>query len=188
MDTEAKIEILNYIMQFCISKKFGNGPTVGGLSDCFFSPSDKPSVGDLVALTSAPNTVWYLSWYVQLQSRENQYCDIHTLKSIETGELCDWSNVSFYVLNRELIDKNPHWSWTDKQFQFKDKWFRACYRNRGAYHTLPKMPDFKEDGSVVLGTRKRFGFGEDTNKVFDNWKKLLVRDMLVFYDASCVDK
>lgn len=171
----AKIEILNYITSFFLVRNYGD-KNVGCLHDCYFEPKRNPIIGDLVALSSAPNTEWYLSWYMENKS------DIHLLKSIETGKLCNWSNVSFFAMNRKEVDQFPKWRWTDKQYKFKDKWFRACYKKRDAYMVLPTLPEFKVDGSVKIGTRARFNLGEPNEKTFNNWKKVLVKDMLEFYD------
>jgi len=150
--------------------------------DHFFEYNDTPKIGDLITLKSAPISEFYLSWYLG-KERPKGWCeDRHLLESIETGELSYWHNISFAVFNREIVDKHPEWHWSDKQWQFKDKWFRTCYKKRDVYINRPEFPKFKDDGSVKLTLRKIFNHGNPTYKKFDNWKKVLVRDMLEFYD------
>lgn len=187
MKNMAKLDILNYITSFCLSVNYGDGINRGGFGDSYFTPTDTPKIGDLVILKSGRFTEWYLSWYVGYeQSNNGKFCDIHTLESIDTGKLCNWSNVSFNVLNKDVVDKKPRWKWTDKQFLFEKRWFNSCYEQRGAYINLPIPPKFKENGSVILSTRKRYSRSDGTrgkSKVFKNWKKVLVKDMLEFYDS-----
>ncbi len=182
MKTKARLQMLNYIINFCTSKNYGDGLNSGGFGDCYFEPKDKPIPGDLVSLQSAPFSEWYLSWYREYVE-DNKLGGVHVLESIETGKLCNWSNVSFCVLNRKLVNDHTIWKWTDQQFRFKEKWFRACYKKRNAHTDLPCFPEFKEDQSVTLKIRKRFGLGDDRSKQFSNWKKVLVKDMLEFYDS-----
>ncbi len=187
MKTKAQQSILYYITTFCIAYKFeGTKGTIGLSSDSYFKAEGEPREGDLVVLKGARQSRWYLSWYISCEKKDNCFNDSHLIESVETGELCNWSNVSFSILNRKIVDEHPEWRWTDKQWEFQEKWFRACYKYRDAYINLPCYPDFKEDGSVVLTIRKRFNFGEPTSKTFESWKKLLTRDMTKWYDE--VDK
>ena len=179
----AKLEILYYITSFCLSRNYGDGVNRGGISDCYFEPKDRPDVGDLVVLTSAPCSEYYLSWYIGCTPKQDLFLNVHTLKSIETGNICNWSNVSFDRLNRKIVDDHPEWKWTDSQFKFKESWFRACYKTRDAYINRPIKPEFKDDGSVILSIRKMFSSEIVATKIFDNWKRVLVRDMLEFYDS-----
>jgi len=181
--TRAKIDILSYITRFCLSRNYGIGNNQGGLGENAFLPLEDPKVGDLVSLQSAPASEWYLSWYIEKIPRNDSFDTIHVLESIDTGELCNWSNVSFCVLNRDVVAEHPEWRWMDKQYEFKDRWFRACYKKRNAYIDRPCRPEFREDDSVVLPLRKMFNMGDGTSKIFNNWKKVLVRDMLEFYDS-----
>lgn len=190
--SKARLEILNYIITRCKSINYGDDVNRGGFyNNYFFSNTladTPPEPGDLVCLTSARPSEWYLSWYVEYQpynkNGEMSYSDIHVLESIETGRLGNWSNVGFDILNRDVVKENPHWRWTDKQYTFKDRWFRACYKKRDAYITLPTFPVFHDGGGVTIGTRKRFSLGSSYFKKFANWKKVLVRDMLEFYDST----
>jgi hypothetical protein len=186
----ARLAILNYIVASCKSMKYGDMPTCGGFDKNYFTPYHGfsgdivPQTGDLVTPTVAPHSEWYLSWYVEYISKGDHFEDIHVLESIETGRLCNWSNIGLDILCREVVKNHPEWRWTDKQYEFKDRWFRACYKKRDAYMTLPVPPTFHDGGGVTLGTRKRFGLGSSYYKKFPNWKKVLIRDMLEFYDST----
>ena len=181
---QARLEILNYITVFCVARNYGDGVLRGGLGDDYFYPEDHPIEGDLVALHSAPFSKWYLSWYVGTEYMDDFYTHNHLLQSIEDQSRCYWSNVSFYALNRKVVANHPNWKWSDKQYMFKDKWLRACRKKRDAYMVLPTPPIFGDDGSVILGTRTRYGLGGMTSKKFLNWRKVTVKDMLDFYDQS----
>ena len=182
--TKARLSILNYITTQCLSVRYGDGSASGGFGNNYFQSLifERPEIGDLVTLSSAPQTEWYLSWYVGFEAKSDSFCDIHVLESIETGNMGNWSNVSFYVLCRDVVNDHPEWKWDDAQYRLKEKWFRACYKKRGAYITLPTRPIFDNFGGVELGTRTRFGMGPVYKRRFPNWKKLTVKMMLEFYD------
>ena len=170
---KAKIEILNFITQHSINE-YSSKTFVGGYSN-------KPVEGDLVALQLAPNTNWYLSWYHTSDGNENSFCENHLLESIETGELCNWSNVSFNVMEREHVDNHPEWRWEDKQFEFCSKWYRAT-KKADIYPSRPMQPIFA-GLKVTLKIRRNFSDVILAEKTFDNYKKVLSRDMIKF----CVD-
>lgn len=187
----ARIQILNYIVTRCKSINYGDGKNLGGFNNNYFFPNypsgEPPIPGDLVCLTSASPSEWYLSWYLELIPQSDYYSNIHVLESIETGKVCNWRNVGFDILCRDVVKQYPEWRWTDKQYAFKDRWFRACYKKRAAFMTLPKSPIFHDGGGVTIGTRKRHGLGGEFNLKFPNWKKVLVKDMLEFYDSVSGD-
>jgi hypothetical protein len=174
--TRARIEMLAYIGTFFLSRSYDGGKTTyGGLREHYFEPNEHPSEGDLVALSCAPMSKWYLSWYRGYKPMGNSFRDIHILESIEDGQLCNWTNVSLMTMNRTIVEGNPQWKWTDGQFVFRNKWHRAC---RGLWD-IPLRPKFKDDGSVILTIRKRHG-KEMKSISFSNWKKALSRDMAAF--------
>lgn len=184
--TRARIEILNWIICFSTSNRYGDHAShVGGIENSFEGGMfDKAPIGSLVKLGSAPFSKWYLSWVIDTRNNGNEYL----LESIEDGSLCWWGNVSVNPYNPETVKKFPQWRWTDAQFAFSDRWQRACKR-RGAYMVLPMLPVFHEDGSVTLGCRLRYeGLPgrrqRPAPKKFDNWKKVKVKDMLAYYDEA----
>ncbi len=182
MKTRARMEILNYITRFCLSWSSRSGLDNRCYGDGNFKPIDDPVTGDLVALQSAPISEWYLSWVIQREEKGSSYDDKYLLESVDSNKLCNWENVSFYRLDRKIVDNHPQWRWEDKQFELRDKWVRA-FKRRNAYIFRPCIPIFHDDGSVSLPVRKMFDQGEIARSTFPNWKKVLVRDMLEFYDS-----
>jgi hypothetical protein len=168
----AKLAILGRLLSF---------PTI--------SPKDweggifqKPKVGDLVALQSAPDSKWYVSWVVEIDFRDNGW-NRWLLESIEDGHLCWWENVGFTIYKREELAKHPEWRWTDKQFELRDRWHRV-FAKQDAYLTRPGIFAFNEDGSITLGVRERHNFGEDNfshTKTFPEWKKVTIAHLTDFY-------
>lgn len=79
-------------------------------------------IDTLVRLTFVRNTSeYYLGWL-----REVTGDGSFLIESIDNGNLCNWSNVSLaYMPIRSIKDQ---WRWDDRQFNIKDKWFRACYK------------------------------------------------------------
>lgn len=189
----ARLEILNYMFKFCLSRRYnGESKNVGGHDNDYFVPYFScgmlPQKGDLVALSSVSTTTeWYLSWYLDFMPGCDCFSNVHVLESIDNGNLCNWSNVSFYVMNRDIVDKNPQWKWTDKQFEFKKRWFKTCNKNTD-YITSPCLPVFGDRFKVVLSTRKKYGFGDGAQHVFNDWRKVTIKDMVNFYDSSKLKK
>lgn len=187
---EARQEILNYIITFCTKRNYGDGYShLPDMKHSFYSTiiAGKQSIpiDSLVMLTAAPFSKYYLSWLKEIEINEGGYSTRWLLESIEDGSLCWWENVQIWALPKETTDKFPSWRWTDKQFAFADKWSNACFKKRDAYIRLPCPPKFTEDGGVILTIRTRFGINDDRpEKKFDDWKKILVKDMLQFYDES----
>lgn len=170
--TRAKLQILNEVLSF---------PTIRNkdwTSD--FSLYATPQIGDLVSMSSAPPTKWYLSWLVDYEEINNW--PRYLLESIEDGELCWWSNVGINFYNRDRVRESPQWRWTDAQFAFRDRWMRVGKKN-DAYIVLPSGPMFSsEDNSVTLSIRIRFGFSDYSNhRTWPNWKKVTIKMMDDYY-------
>lgn len=182
----SRIEILNWITSFMTANyhKSINGHLITDKNNAFhYADDDKDiPIGTLVKMQSAPFNKYYLAWIVEIKEGNNQFDRQFLLKSIEDGSFCWWSNVSFKYILPELIEENLHWKWTDAQFDFYDKWKRAVKR-RNPYITLPIRPRFYDDGSVTLGTRRRFGFTTPApQKTFTSWKTLKSSEMLAYFD------
>lgn len=178
----SRLLILNYLAQFSLQRRIGHQVYSGALDLCFELDVGRvgPKIGDLVALQSAPYTKWYLSWYCGQTDDGKQ----HVLESIEDGELCNWSNVSFVIYDRENVAHHPEWRWTDRQHEFNGRWLRVCRDKRDAYIYLPMQVEFEGD-AVTLGVRVRHGLDERRPKeTFPNWRKLTKAQMLAFYDAQ----
>ncbi|MEE8382247.1 MAG: hypothetical protein V3R78_10295 [Thermodesulfobacteriota bacterium] len=141
---------------------------------------DKARIGDLVSLSCARASKWYVSWIIDIEIVSRGYVK-YLLESIEDGSLCWWENVGLNVYSRERTKVRPEWKWTDKQFAFYGRWSKVGRKNN-AYLILPCQPEFKEDDSVILDVRIRFGWSDYRNKkIFPNWKKLTMKQMDEYY-------
>lgn len=195
-------EIIDYLIDSCTSNKFSESDKKyagfgGSFINCSYRDDPKPEKGDLIRLGSAFNKEFRLSWY--LDERRHYYEDEDgtksttryesewLLKSIKTGNLCWWSNVSLSFFDREKLKEWPQWKWNDRQFEFKDKWWKVCYKEKDAYITLPLLPEFGEGHEVTLGTRTRFGMDDyKPTKTFSDYRKLTKKILGEFYD-ECVN-
>jgi hypothetical protein len=122
----------------------------------FAERGDRPLPGDLVMLQSAPQSDWHLSWYVKGEG------DRHLLESLKTGELCNWTNVGFVIMNRKWVSEHECIKWTDRQFAF-EKTFRAEFKKADFYIHLPYIERF--DGhNVFITFRVRYGFNDTLTK------------------------
>lgn len=163
------------------------------------SPDRRAKVGDLVRLGSVirPNE-WYLSWYMGETKHyyknedgtiedENRYESTYLLKSIETGNLCNWSNVSLAYFDRKTLEDFPSWKWNDRQFEFNDKWMHICEVEKDAYLIRPLYAEFGEGYEVTLGTRQRWNHSNPylPKKTFPDYRKVTKTIMADFYD-ECV--
>jgi hypothetical protein len=186
----ARVAILYYITAFSVNVYYGASGGLGVREESSFLSGygdTESKVGDLVRLISAPESPFYLSWLLEIKPHENGYFTKYLLKSIDDGTLCWWSNVSLSSYDRKKVAANPQWKWTDKQFELNDRWLRAC-RKRDSYLVRPLYLDFKEDGSVAVGTRYHaILMGSYTllePMVLPNWKKVKFSDLLSCYDAA----
>jgi hypothetical protein len=167
----ARISILSELLSF---------PTVNQKDWHSFSFSNTDICeGDLVSLYSAPASKWYVSWVREVD--ENNGWPRYLLESIDDGSLCWWVNVGINVYSRERVRERPAWQWDDKQFAFNDRWNKVAKRN-DAYIVLPMPPVFRDDGSVTLDVRIRFGMVDfSCPETFSNWKKLTMKQMDAYY-------
>ncbi|MFH6944586.1 hypothetical protein [Flavobacterium sp. FlaQc-50] len=187
---QARIEILNFIIQFCTVKCFGpNSFSFGEEKTSFhgshFNKQDPP-IGSLCMLQSAPTSVYYLGWLRDIKASESRFSTQFLIESIEDGTRCWWSNVGIWHLPLEQTDKFPEWQWTDKQFAFKKKWHN-CFKRRSAYGLRSLNPVFNEDGSVTLMIRKMWSNDIFKEKTFESWKKVLSKQLLEFYDETLIE-
>lgn len=186
----SRILIMHNLVEFSLQRWIGDHPYPGSKDMSFHGTSFGGAdaiPGDLVALQSAPPGKWYLGWLIETKRPEGYACDVHTIESIEDGAFCDWSNVGLLYYDRKMVKDHPEWRWTDAQHEFKDRWWRACYKTRDAYIHLPIHPAFDGD-SVELGVRVRFSFSSTViRKTFPNWRKTTIKMMLEFYDAASAE-
>jgi len=173
---KARLAILSELMSFPMIRS----------KDWIVSPDlrDDLMCGDLVAMSSAPVSKWYLSWLKEIEIKDGY--TYYTLESIEDGELCRWSNISLTAYDRERVAQRPDWKWMDKQFEFYNRWMKTCSRNDDGRLRGGSYPIFNDDGSVELTLHIRILYDDDTKyiKIFPNWKKLTIKQMGEFYIES----
>lgn len=176
----ARRAILYWVCQF----------TLGNSHKQVWEYTDNPSPGDLVALKSHNHTSWYLAWVLEPekgvdQPGTNDYTYQRTLESVETGEIVNWSNVSFQrFTDKEALEMNPDWRWTDEQFKFWDKWRKVCSKIDG-YFVIPLKPIFDAHSNrVTLPTRIRYGLGTAPKaETVENWKRVSKKRLAEIYTA-----
>ncbi len=173
-------------------KYFGDGQFSIGNNETAFRGgafnNDRPPIGSLVKLENAPPSKFYLGWLREIKPGTGRFDEQFLIESVEDGALCWWSNVSLAWLPVELLDRFPEWQWTDGQFGLQKKWYNACFKTRGAWKWKPMQPEFKPDGSVILGIRPHMWFRDETKdqrryQTFDDWTKVTREQMLEFYDG-----
>lgn len=133
---------------------------------------DSPIPGDLVILSCAPQTEWHLSIYIEPLTSGGE----HLVESLRTGKLCNWSNVSLWVISREWVNDYRCIKWTDAMFAF-DKMFNGICRRADYYLDLPFIESLTQDAAVI-GTRTRHNFlpVRTFSEPFD-WKKMKSREL-----------
>lgn len=178
----ARLDILNHIASFSLVVCYGEHDIYTPSPGNRFFPTENPSIGGLVAIHSAPISKWYLSWVVAVEERSREGWRHFVLESIEDGEKCRWHNISLVELNRETVDKYPHWRWTDRQFQFNDRWMRACYKTRDAFVHRPLQASFGDGSAVTLRIYNRVTQATIGERQWPDWRKVRIADMLEFYD------
>src|SRR5689334_1310609 len=143
MTTRAHRHILWYITQFCITHVYQHtdGPRVHGSLHGFYTARNDALVGDLVIPTSSPISEWYLSWLKEI--RQEQYGYQYLLESVETGKECWWSNIGLEYMDRKVLAEFPEWKWSDKQYEFADRWYKNIDHN-----PVPCKPVFHGHSSV----------------------------------------
>jgi hypothetical protein len=181
----ARLEILSELLSF---------PSIRDKdwTSCFLE--ERAQVGDLVALNSAPPSKWYVSWLREIDP--NNGWPRYLLESIDDGSLCWWGNVGLSYFNRKTVEGRYTWKWDDKQFEFRDRWWKVAYKKNDAYMVLPVYPLFNDNGSVLLDVRVRFSLSDYHNpRTFENWKKVMIKQMdeyfkecLLGYELSLKEK
>lgn len=168
MKTQARYSIMNNILSY---------PSVG-CRRWSGEISGEPKPGDLVALCSAPPDEWYLSWY--LECLDSGGMQKHLIESVETGRLAEYGNVSLAIYDREEVACHPEWRWTDRQFAFRDRWIKTCYRTIDNYPLRPNWPVFSNGASVRLALRKHIWQLDNDwryEETFDDWRRVTKKMM-----------
>ena len=185
----ARMQILNRMISFGIMVDYRMMYQTPTVKEYVFI-NDTPPIGALCSPTMVSDSKWYLSWLIEINpnGRMGEGCHEYLLKSIEDGQLCWFYNCQIMHLPIEKSEQNPSWKWSDKQFEFADKWKRVG-KYRDEYITLTVQPMFNKDGSVILSTRERYSLSNYTpQRKFDNWKKVSRKEMIDFYDYAVANK
>lgn len=108
---------------------------------------DKPDVGDLVMIRSAPDSEWHLSiilGHEPLAGGDTNWL----LESMKTGKHCWWSNVGLATFPRKWVEEHPRVLWSDEQFAFA-RLFEAEHRRADFYIDLPFIARMDGDECFV---------------------------------------
>jgi len=176
----ARIEILNYVVAFCTTtiydgKNFPSFNEGNGFASCGIR--ETPPIGSLVRMMAAPFTKWYLSWVMEVKKEESGYHK-YLLRSIDDGCLSWWENIGLFYMPLEHSDKFPQWKYSDKQYEFWDRWKEAS-KQEDVYILAALRPTFNES-SVTLELRKKHSDDIVGSKTFPDWKKLTIKEMRAF--------
>ena len=166
MYDRARLAVLSHVCAFSLQQEISGRAYPTG-SGSRFDLELTPVVGDLVALTSAAiGTAFYLAW-VEAVAEDGR---THTLRSVDDGAVCDWSNVGFMVFDRAVLAEKPHWRWSDEQYAFNDRWMEA-FHGAFLYEThRRRIVRFDGDGCTI--TTERAGSGEGFERSFPSWRDL----------------
>lgn len=189
--SRSRTRILHYVLSFCVTKIFGSEEAIkkhpqthGGISG-FVKVSDNTpvQVGDLVLLEAAPATKWQIGWLAETRSTPEGWTE-YLIESLEDGSLCWWSDVGLCFLKRDAVQ--AQWRWDDRQWAFKDRWFRVCDKAWGASDDRPLLPDFGDGFAVTIGTRTSNRFDDiGPTRTFPDYRKVTKAMMAQCY-AECV--
>lgn len=186
---KARIEILSYVLSTCITRRYGIGrenlsPGYRGFTSTGFS-DDRAVAGDLVILQSAPASKWAIGWLLSVDE-SNPGWPRYLIESLDDGAQAWWDNVGVDYLDREIVSNSPQWRWTDRQWAFRDRWTRLCYKAKNAHIVRPMQPEFGRGYEVTLGTRTSYGFDDiRPSRTFPDWRKVTKAMMAQCYD-DCV--
>jgi len=186
--SRAREAIIDYLISFSASRIHDDpdskyprtfGGSVGFVC-CGLGGDRQPVIGDLIRLECAPQSKWRLSWLLEMRKLPNGDND-YLCKSIVDGGECWWSNVGVSFLHRPTLESHPSWRWTDDQFDFNDRWLKACKRH-DPYLYRPVPPDFNEDGTATVGTRSRYDFdGMRPTAMVGSWRKVTIKTLEAVY-------
>lgn len=162
-DMRSRIKLLSYIIPFCTRLSHQGKPFVVQDNDeNSFQLGVTPKTGDLVIMTGVIHPgEWYLSWVAEAISEHEA-----VLESVETGKLCRWYNVGFYVF------KNPQewWRWTDDQFKFYD-W---CKKGDFIFNVTCSF----EGNKVKVTTKGRYSLTKyDREFVLEDYRKVKYKEL-----------
>jgi len=171
----ARTEILHFVLSYSVANRSSDGTQHCWASEPFFSAESVGAppvpIGTIVIVSATRRaTKWTIGW---MRDKRYRHAEEYLIESLDDGEACWWTNVGLKYLDPEQVKVHPHWSWTDRQFSFTDRWNHVCYKVKGADLELPCHPRFGDDYSVELTVRKKFSeYDVIAIRRFEDWRKL----------------
>lgn len=162
---KARLKLLSYIIPFCTRLSIHGKPFIVQDNDeNSFQLGVTPKPGDLVIMTGVIDPgEWYLSWVHEAISEHEA-----VLESIETGRMCRWYNVGFYVFN----NPQEQWRWSDDQFKFHDWCKKIC--KDCIFHTRCSF----KGNEVTVKTIGRYGLAKYNREfVFEDYRKVKYKEL-----------
>lgn len=92
---------------------------------------------------------WWLGWY---RGKNEEGFDL--VESVETHEICKFSNTGFLFLDNLEFADNPLFKYTDEQYEMIDRIKLRVARNN--YWYVVGNPVFHEDKSIDIPIRQKF--------------------------------
>lgn len=174
-DNRAYHSLINYLHTFCLNQliMYEGGPRpFNSFTHEGFIIGEEPKEGDLVQLSAAPYSKWQLSWYHESDTEHDQ----HLLESVQDGSFCNWANVGFNIFTRETVNNNPQWRWTNKQFEFWDKWNKALKAEDAHIYPSNGVSFSKDLSTAIVSIRMRYGLSAKTVELeLTNWNKITIK-------------
>ena len=178
----ARDEILDFVLQNCLAHRLGDERPSG--YGAAFNPigflGKMAQPGDLILLSGTNQKAWALCWLrrISTEQPENRYL----CESIETGEVCWWSNVGIEYLDRDVIARHPQWKWTDRQHVFNERWLDVCGESASERELKPLAPVFNSDHGVTLVLQSAGSWREEKReREFPDYRRVTKIEMRAFF-------
>ena len=116
------------------------------------------------AITDAKQ--WWMGWY---RGKDDKGFDL--VESVETHEICKFSNTGFLFLTNVEFSDNPAYHYSDREYDLIDRIKKRCARNN--YWFVVGHPKFNDDGSIDIPIRKKFT-DEWYTKTYRNFREVTI--------------
>lgn len=186
----SRLEIMHYMLSFCTSRSYGaDGRLYPGSEGFVFGADGKDvRVGDLVLLESIMPPYFPVGWLHEIDLTHGAgHSARYLVESIDNGKMCWWSNVGIKYFPRDKV--SSCWRWVDRQWEFKERWFRVCYKIKGAYIDRPLFPEFGEGFSVSIGLRTSHGIDDIVaRRTYPDWRKITIGMLAACFDECVAER